>query len=263
MTGLRLKIGTGLIALLSLARAALASAAALAPVPPCAGPALPAFPALGAPPTVLVWRQDAAAAESWHPPDCLGSFAAAPAVAVAVAARFRAAEASAILSRFGAISQLTQIRYWSVTDRQWVNLVTRATALSRPDPKAIRPDFTAAEVASGQPLYFAQRDNRSSAPVVYRMIGRALKPDSFMIEVENVTPVRFYLLPIFPIGGLRVVYLLERAGDESWSYYSLTAVDRRASSLALDNDRSFINRAVAAYRHTAGIQTDQEPPPAP
>jgi hypothetical protein len=263
MIRLSLPIGAAVMALLVLARAALAAAAAVVPpVPPCAGPPLPAFPALGAPPTAIVWHQDAAS-DAWHPPDCLGKFADEPAVVVTVAARFRAAEASAILSRFGAVSQLTRIRYWSVSDREWMNLVTRASALSRPDPKAIRSDFTAAEVASGQPLYYAQRDNRSSAPVIYRMVGQSPNADRLVIETENVTAVKFFLLPIFPVGGLRVTYFLERTGADSWTFYSFTAVDKRSSSMALANDRSFINRAVAVYRHIAGISTEQEPPPAP
>jgi hypothetical protein len=60
-----------------------------------------------------------------------------------------------------------------------------------------------------------------------------------------------------------VVYFLARSGADSWTYYSFTAIDERASTIALDSDRSSINRAVAAYRAIAGIPTDQEPPPAP
>lgn len=258
-----LRISTGPIFLLVLLHAAVATAMTGAPVPPCAGTPVPYFSGFGAPPSAEVWHQDELPA-AWRPPDCLGKFADAPALIVSVAARFRGtSDATVILSRFGAISQLTHVRYWSVTDHSWENLVTRASALTAPEPKAIRADFTAAEVASGQPLYFLQRDNRSSGPVIYRMVGRSQKADSFVIEIENVTPVKFYLLQIFPIGGLRVRYFLERAGADGWTYYSLTAVDKGASSIALDGDRSFINRAVASYRHIAGIPTDQEPPPAP
>jgi hypothetical protein len=265
---LRFAVGAGSLLLLLLARLAIATgataaAAALAPVPPCAGPPFPAFPALGAPPAAIVWHR-AELPAAWRPPSCAGEFAAAPALVAALAARFRdASDATAMLSRFGAVSQLTQLRYWSVTDRAWKNLVTRAAALTGPQADAVRADFTAAEVASGQPLYFLQRDNRSSAPVVYRMTGRALAADSLVVEIENVTPVKFYLLHVFPAGGLRVTYFLGRAEDDSWSYYSLTAVDRNASSLALGDARSFINRAVADYRRVAGIPSDQEPPAAP
>jgi uncharacterized protein DUF6675 len=264
----RFAVGAGLLLLLMLARLAIATgttaaAAAVAPVPPCAGPPFPAFPGLDAPPAAIVWHQ-AELPAGWRPPACAGEFAAAPALVVALAARFRdAADADAIFSRFGAVSQMTRLHYWSVTDRAWTALVTRASALTRPQAAAVRGDFTAAEVASGQPLYFLQRDNRSSAPVVYRMVGRALAADRLVIEIENVTPVKFYLLQVFPAGGLRVTYFLERAGNDRWSYYSLTAVDRNASSIALGDARSFINRAVAAYRRIAGIPSDQEPPAAP
>ena len=259
----RLHIGTGLISFLLLAPIAVATAASMVPVPPCAGTPFPVFPALGAPPAAIVWHQDALPG-SWRPPACLGQFADAPALVVTIAARFRASDdASAMLSRFGAISRLTLVRYWSVTDRAWKNLVTRASALTMPDPKALRADFTAAEVASGQPLYFLQRDNRSSGAVIYRMVGRSLAADRLVVEIENVTPVRFYLLQVFPAGGLRVAYFLERSGADDWTYYSFTAVEKGASSVALDGDRSFINRAIAGFRSIAGVPTDQEPPAAP
>jgi hypothetical protein len=211
----------------------------------------------------MVWRQDALPA-GWRPADCLGPLSDAPALIVAIAAQFRAVgDASEILRRFGAISQLTRVRYWSVTDRDWKDLVTRASALTGADAKTRRADFTAAELASGRALYFMQRDNRSSGAVVYRMIARAPTSDRVVVEIENVTPVRFYLLPVFPIGGLRVTYFLERSGADDWAYYSFTAAAKGASSIALESERSFINRAVAAYRQIAGIPTDQAPPPAP
>ena len=263
MMRMRIAAVAGLLPLLMLARMAMATSVAVAPVPPCAGPPVPAFPALGAPPAAMVWHE-AELPGGWRPPPCLGQFVEAPALAAAIAARFRdAADASAIFSRFGAISQLTHIRYWSVTDHAWKNLVTRASALTRPQTNALRADFTAAEVASGQPLYFVQRDNRSSAPVIYRMVGRALTADSLVVDIENVTPVKFYLVQVFPARGLRVTYFLDRAGADSWSYYSFTSVDKNASSLGLGDARSFINRAVAAYRQMAGIPSDRDPPAAP
>ena len=60
-----------------------------------------------------------------------------------------------------------------------------------------RADFTVAELIAGRDLYFAQQDNRSSAPVIYRMRVRDLTPRSFLVETENVSPVRYLVMQVY------------------------------------------------------------------
>ena len=74
-----------------------------------------------------------------------------------------------LLKRFGAISSLKGLQYWSVTDGGWRTLIDSASALDSPDTGHSRADFTLAEMKSGHELYFAQQDNRTSEEVVYRM----------------------------------------------------------------------------------------------
>jgi hypothetical protein len=74
--------------------------------------------------------------------------------------------------------------------------VTEASALSAPDSDRRRADFTAAEMASGEDLFFAQSDNRSSKEVLYRlrvleMRPRARDPDR---ERERRAPVAAALI---------------------------------------------------------------------
>jgi hypothetical protein len=60
-------------------------------------------------------------------------------------------------------------------------------------------------------------------------------------------------------GDIQAAYFLEHRSPGVWDYYSLTRTTPRFGG----HVASYINRAVAAYRHIAGIPTDRDPPLAP
>ncbi len=74
--------------------------------------------------------------------------------------------------------------------------------------------------------------------------------------------MKYMFVPIFRPGEMQVIYFLDRESPEVWRFYSMTRTGSKASGLAAGHDASSINRAVAMYRHLAGIPTDQEPPAA-
>jgi hypothetical protein len=113
---------------------------------------------------------------------------------------------------------------------------------------------------AGTALFFEERDNRSSEPVVYRLRVLEARPDRIVIETENVSPVRAFFVTLFPPGSLRAAYFLERTVPGTWSLYGLSAVSEDASSFAVVSEPSYINRAGALYRHFIGIPGDREPP---
>ena len=80
-------------------------------------------------------------------------------------------------SRVGGISALPAVRYWSVTDKKWEALFTRATSLRGPDANTPRADFSAAEFHSGTDLYFLSTDNRMQKELV------ALAPSTMKIKI--------------------------------------------------------------------------------
>jgi hypothetical protein len=195
-----------------------------------------------------------------RPPECAAWISTNPKLLVELAGRFRSDNGlDTILARFGAVSALLNVHYWSITDRRWERLFTSSVALDGADLSRERPDFTVAELKSGRDTYFAQRDNRSSNQVIYRLRVRSAA-DSAAIEIENVTPVKYYLVRLYPPGSLRFMYLLHRASPGVWEYYSLMEVRSDASSLTEGFEGSYINRTAALFRHIAGIPTDQEPP---
>ena len=110
--------------------AGLASAADKNPQPPCGTPPVPAYGAVDAAPAVLVISGPDLAA--WKPPSCVGWSAQGDGVLVALAGRFAyKGSADDLLKRFGAISTLKGLKYWSVTEGGWRTLITR-----RPRSKA-------------------------------------------------------------------------------------------------------------------------------
>ncbi|MGB6700947.1 hypothetical protein, partial [Methyloceanibacter sp.] len=143
-------------------------AAGQGPQPPCAGvEPVPAYAAPEAPPNSHVWTS--AELGSWTPPACTGFTAKGDGVLVAIAGSFPfTASADDLLARFGAVSALKGLKYWSVTEGGWRTLITSATALEGPKVDRPRSDFTLAEMRSGADLYFAQSENRAGGDVVYR-----------------------------------------------------------------------------------------------
>jgi hypothetical protein len=58
-------------------------------------------------------------------------------------------------------------------------------------PRHRRGDFLAAEMRDGKDRFFSQRANGSSNDVVYRLRVREAGSERLVIELENVTAVRF------------------------------------------------------------------------
>src|SRR3954453_3743244 len=147
------------------------------PQPPCGGRPSPAYAEPGNLPAVRTWTGDELGAD-WTPAACTGWRPLPLRMLVAAAGRFRhQGTVENLLERFGAVSALTTIRYWSVSDQRWQNLITSASALAGPDAASRRSDFSVAEMRSGTDLYFAQHDNRSTGDVVYRLRVREVTPD--------------------------------------------------------------------------------------
>ena len=237
--------------------------AAEAPQPPCGSAlAYPHFAEPEAPPNVLVWSSGDLGSR-WIPPACTG-WAPAAGLLVALAGQFRfEGSGEGLLGRFGTISTLQGILYWSVSDHQWRTLITRARALDGPDLSRHRPDFTAAEMKRARVLYFAHDDNRTSDEVIYRLRVSELRQNRLVVMIENVSPVRKLMLTLAEPGGLQSVHFLERKTPNVWRYYVLGRAAEDLAPLLGVTDSSYVNRAVALYRHFIGIPTDRDPPLAP
>jgi hypothetical protein len=107
---------------------------------------------------------------------------------------------------------------------------------------------------NGHELYFAQQDNRTSEEVVYRMKVRDLSADGFTVAVENVTPIRSFMLTLFDPGDLQSVHFVRRESPGVFRFYGLAfAGESLASSLALP-EASYVNRALALYGHLSGTK---------
>jgi hypothetical protein len=139
-----------------------------------------------------------------------------------------------------------------VTEVGWRTLITKAAALEGPNLDRPRSDFTLAEMRSGTDLYFTQTENRAGGDVVYRMRVRDFGPNRFVVTIDNASPVSRYLVTLLNPGDLISVHFLERRGPGVWGYYGLAwAEDSLVSRLAVP-EASYVNRALALYRHFLG-----------
>jgi hypothetical protein len=198
----------------------------------------------------------------WRPPACTGWAAAGFTTLVTTVGRFRhTSDAEGLLHRIGAISELTGMRYWSTTHKQWQTLIVDAYALTGLQPGQRREDFTPDEMKEGKVLYFEQVDNLSGK-AIYRMHIAEASADRLVFDVENVSTMRYLFIPIFQPGEMQSIYFLDRESDSVWRYYSLVRTGKNANRLIAGNESSSINRAVAFYRYLVGIPTGQEPPAA-
>ncbi len=224
-----------------------------------AAPLVPAPPG-EAQPSVAVWSADA---DDPHA-GCDGVSFQSTKLAVVMRGRFRFdGQLDDLIGRLGAISTLSHLRYWSVTDKRWLELISEAYALQGPRADKPRGDFSAAELRQVRPVYYLQRDNRSSRPVIYRLQLDVRDPSDAVAEIENVTAVRYLMVTLFPPGALQTHIHVRRVGVHTWETLIVDRVGATASFLATGHDESYVNRTAAIFRHIAGIPSDLEPPAAP
>jgi hypothetical protein len=251
---LRATLLFGLVLLLTV------SEARAAPVPPCpdAGPAVsPAYGETDGPPAVETWRD----IEFEGGDDCLGRMRGRLSLVVALAGRFtHGGTVADLAARVGAVSETEGLMYWSTTEGRWRRLISEAFALEDATAGSPRPDFTAEEILGGRTHYFAQKDTRSTGLNIYSLTARAGGPDRLVVEIVNLSAVRFTLVKLFEAEALVSRHFIDRLGDDLWGYYGLSAVREGATG---GHEKSFVNRAAAFYRFLAGHPSDREPPLAP
>jgi len=231
------------------------------PQPPCGADAVPPYPALDDA-AVVKWWSKSDFGRDWRPPACTGWAAVGFTTLVTTVARFRhTSDAEGLLRHIGAISELAGVRYWSTTHKQWQTLIVGANALTGLQAGQRREDFTPDEMKDGKVHYFEQADNLSGK-AVYRMHVAETSAHRIVFDVENVSTIRYFLIPLFHPGEMQSIYYLDRESENVWRFYSIVRTGKNANGLTAGNEASSINRAVALYRHLAGIPTDQEPPEA-
>jgi hypothetical protein len=219
----------------------------------------PLFAPLNAPPLAQATRVPTGAV----PPvgaSCFGKSDSAVWITVASLVRTSDSQAT-FIERFGSISALLTVRYWSTTDQQWRPMVSSASAIVSASSRLPRADYSLAELLTGEDRYYSMTDTRSGRAVAYRLRLWQNQPTEFVVEITNVDPIKQWGITLYGPGGLHTLYLLKKQSPDSWAYYSITRVLPN-SFLAEGHDKSYINRAVALYRYVVGLQTDTEPPSA-
>jgi len=225
------------------------------PIAPCGSDASEPNPAFTDTPSTMTWHGGETLA-GWAPGTCIEWGLEQFTELTALASRFPFdGTVDDLISKFAAQSAWRGIKYWSVTDAQWKTLITDASALSGADPRQRRLDFTLPELTSGTDLYILQSDNRSSAAVVYRMRVVSVDPSRLIINIKNVSAVSFYGFALFNPGDLESTYIFVKLEPTTWGYYNLSGARERHAMFG-NHSASYVNRAIAIYRHLTGNSGD-------
>jgi hypothetical protein len=163
-----------------------------------------------------------------------------------------------ILQRFGAISELRQVQYWSTTDQAWRPLVSAAFAVSSANVDQPRADYTSAELVAAS-RYYRITDTRTYEPVNYRLEVHPAAHGHIVVETTNVDPIRKWGITLYQPDGLHTLYFLSERSAGVWSYYSITRAVP-ATFLARGHEKSYVNRAIALYRHYLRLPTTADRP---
>ncbi|MBM3507577.1 MAG: hypothetical protein FJX64_07635 [Alphaproteobacteria bacterium] len=229
------------------------------PVPPCAGPADPPHSRVGEIPNVAVWYAEEL--RTWRAPACTGWEQSSQDAVAASAVRFRhAGSVDVILERFAKVSDYTEIPYWSPNNQELRTLIKNASALSGPDTRLRREDFTVAELAKGEPVFLHMGGNAVNN-VAYRMQVLEYTPDKLTVALENAITVRVLGFPMVRAGGGQFLFSFERESPDVWRSYTLVRVGSLLNVVARPPMDQYANRAVALTRYFAGMPLRDPMPP--
>jgi hypothetical protein len=64
--------------------------------------------------------------------------------------------------------------------------------------------------------------------------------DHIEIKIDNVSAIRYLLMPVLHTGDLQSVYFLDRESGDNWHYYSIVRTGKSASRLLAGNESSAI-----------------------
>ena len=233
-----------------------AAGAADQPVVPCPSGASAANPTFANPPNLQAWSSKDL--PDWALPVCAhwGSRQFETLVALSGVFDFPGSTDD-ILRRFAAVSKWRGVQYWSAMDGRSEPFILDQSAVVGDEDDSPRADFSLDELKSRRPLYFVQQDNRSTSTVTYRMRLDDIGSDRFVLNIENVSTM-WIVLPVLGPGDIRATYIVQRLAPGRWGYYSLSGI-----SSAHGHADSVTARAVAIYRHVAGLDLLQQAVPPP
>jgi hypothetical protein len=236
-----------------------APAERIGPQLPCGVEPIPPYPDLNAQAVTKSWS-NSELGRDWNPPACTGWTDVGFTTLVTMVARFpNTSTTDALLRHIGAISELAGMQYWSTTHKRWQTLIVDAYPLTDSLHGQRRKDFTSDEMKQGTTLYFEQVDNLTGKGI-YRLQIVEASASRVVFKVENVSTMRYYLIPVLHSGELQSMYFLDRESDNIWRCYGIVRTGKNANGMIAGNERSAINRAIAYYRYLVGIPTTQEPP---
>ena len=227
--------------------------------PPCTGKVHPAASAIGEPLAVNVWYSGEFA-NAWEAPACMNWQHAPFTILLAASGNFEFGGTSVTLAaKIGRISAFNTILYWSVTKQRWQPLIKHATALTSLHREATRSDFSIEELTQGSSYLFRQKENTPAGEISYQATILELSERKLRVNTFNPEPVRRLFKEWIGMGEYQSYYEFTQLDENRWHYFYALSSNAVSWLPVQKYENSYKNRAVALFRHFAGIATDLEP----
>ena len=149
----------------------------------------------------------------------------------------------AVYNLINKVSTLTGIEYYSASREKMRTLFRRAYRVKTPDNKEVLPDLTFSSIPSAQDITVFQEDltfGKNYVSTLYRY-----NEGRFLMQVNNLTTMWYYILPLVKPGNFRMDLLIVPRED-SLIFYGACSVDS-ASLFGIEKSKkdSFYNRIKA------------------
>lgn len=232
------------------------------PIAPCASDQTSSFPAWPDRPgqLQLAFWQPGDLPASWQPPACSDWQPADFSRLMAAAGRMRLPAGSRdILHALAAVSQLSGLRYWSVSRGEWQVLIEDASALAGPDAASRRPDFQAGELQPGRDYFYWQQEPTTSGAAVYRFRLLEQNEGRLVVSVRNEGPARHLGITMLAAGRAESLYIFQQLAGDEWGYYQLSRIGHGKHDWLPVTAASYANWAIAIFRWFASLPEEAVP----
>jgi hypothetical protein len=137
-------------------------------------------------------------------------------------------------------------------------MVSNAFAVGSARSEKPRADYSPDELSDGNPHYYRVTDTRTYDAINYRLRMWSSSGGHILVETTNVDPIKKWGITLYRADGLHTLYYLNERAAGIWSYYSITRAVP-ATFLAKGHEKSYINRAIALFRHYMSLPITGEP----
>ncbi len=161
----------------------------------------------------------------------------------------------AIYNILNRVSTLTGIEYYSASRERMRTLFRHSYRVKNSDEKEALPDITFSEIPAAQDITVFQEDltfGKNHVSNLYRY-----EDSRFLLQVNNLTTMWYYILPLVKPGNFRMDLLIIPQGDQLIFYGACSVDSAKLFGIEKSKKDSFYNR-IKAMQNWFTAQLEEE-----